>query len=155
MPEPAGDIPRAYPPQPRVGVGAVVLDPMHRILLVQRANPPAQHQWGLPGGLVQLGETLHDALHREIREECGIAIRIADFIGLYEPIIRDQEDRVAYHYVVVDYLCHWVQGDLQPGDDAQAVAWASPRNLERYELAAAARQMIAAARTLSARQAPA
>lgn len=144
---------RAYPAHPRVGVGAVVFDPMQRVLLVQRGQPPHQGQWGLPGGMLQLGETLQDALHREIREECQIEIKIVDLISVYEPILRDQEGQVAYHYVVLDYLCHWQKGTLRPGDDVRAAAWVSPPNMGKYELMPAATQMIAAARALAAKQA--
>ena len=73
---------RLYPTQPRIGVGAVVFDPLHRVLLVRRGNPPGEGQWGLPGGLLHLGESLQDALHREIAEECGISIGIVDLVRL-------------------------------------------------------------------------
>lgn len=145
---------RAYPAQPRVGVGAVIFDPMHRVLLVQRRNPPAEGQWGLPGGVVELGETLQQALQREIAEECGIEVDVVDLIGVYEPIVRDAQDAVLFHYVVVDYLCRWTAGQLTPGGDAQAVAWASPRNMDRYALAQTATEMIAAARRKTGRPAP-
>lgn len=138
--------PRRYPDHPRVGVGAVVFDPMQRVLLVRRGNPPAQGQWGLPGGLLRLGESLQEGLHRELAEETGITSEIVDLLGLYEPIVRDEEGRVAYHYVVADYLCRWLEGEIRPGDDALAVAWASPLNLDSYDLTTAAKDMIAAAR---------
>ncbi len=143
--------PRSYPDHPRVGVGAVVFDPLHRVLLVRRGQPPHQGQWGLPGGMLQLGETLQDGLHRELWEECHIEIEIVDLISVYEPIIRDREDRIVYHYVVLDYLCRWKKGELMPGDDAQAVAWVSPQNMAQYELMPVATQMIAAARSMAAR----
>ncbi len=120
---------RTYPDHPRVGVGAVVFDPMQRVLLVRRREPPHQGQWGLPGGMLHLGETLQEGLRREIREECHIEIEIVDLISVYEPIIRDREDQVIYHYVVLDYLCRWQEGELRPGDDVQAAAWVSAHNI--------------------------
>ncbi len=144
---------RRYPAYPRIGVGAVVFDLLHRVLLVRRGKPPAAGQWGLPGGLLRLGEALQDALHRELAEECGIRVEIVDLISLYETVVRDSADRIAYHYVVADYLCRWREGAITPGDDVQAVAWAGAENIARYELTAAATEMIAAARAKDARQA--
>lgn len=141
---------RTYPAHPRVGVGAVVLDPMQRVLLVQRGQPPSQEQWGLPGGMLEIGETLQDGLRREIREECGIEVEVLDLVSVYEPIVRDRAGNVVYHYVVLDYLCRWVSGDVRPGDDARAVAWASPQNMERYQLMQTATDMINAARAMLA-----
>ena len=143
---------RLYPTQPRIGVGAVVFDPLHRVLLIRRGNPPGEGQWGIPGGLLHLGEPLQDALHREVAEECGISIEIVDLVSLYESVIRDSEGRIAYHYVVADYLCHWLEGEIMPGDDARAVAWVSPENMGKYELMSAATEMIAAARQKDLRQ---
>ncbi len=143
---------RLYPAYPRIGVGAVVFDRLQRVLLVHRGRPPAAGQWGLPGGLLLLGESLQDALQREIAEECGIRVNIVDLISLYETVVRDTENRIAYHYVVADYLCHWRAGDITPGDDAQAVAWASAENMANYELMDAATEMIAAARAKDLRQ---
>ncbi len=150
LPDAAG--PRLYPAYPRIGVGAVVFDLLHRVLLIRRGNPPAAGQWGLPGGLLQLGESLQDALHREIAEECGIRVEIVDLVSLYETVVRDSEERIAYHYVVADYLCHWLEGEITPGDDAQAVAWASADTIAKYRLMGAATTMIAAARAKDLRQ---
>ena len=146
-PEPAAQADRRHPQFPRVGVGAVVFDLLDRVLLVQRGHPPHEDQWGLPGGLVELGENLHDALRRELREETAIEVRILDQIGVYEPIIRGQDQTVLYHYVVIDYLCRWQAGELTPGDDARAAAWVSAHNLERYGLAETAENMIKAGRS--------
>ncbi|MCY4521490.1 MAG: NUDIX hydrolase [Caldilineaceae bacterium] len=146
-PEPATPADRRHPQFPMVGVGAVVFDLLDRVLLVQRGNPPHEEQWGLPGGLVELGENLHDALRRELREETAIEVRILDQIGVYEPIIRDRDQTVLYHYVVIDYLCRWQAGELTPGDDARAAAWVSAHNLERYGLAETAEGMIKAGRS--------
>lgn len=142
---------RLYPAYPRLGVGAVVFEPLQRVLLVQRGNPPGEGQWGLPGGLLHLGESLQDGLRREVSEECGIDIEIVDLISLYESVVRDSEERIAYHYVVADYLCHWLKGSITPGDDAQAVAWVSAENMAKYELMSAATEMIAAARIKESR----
>ena len=102
---------------------------------------------GIAGWLVELGENLHDALRRELIEETSIEVEILDQIGVYEPIIRAEDQTVLYHYVVIDYLCRWRAGELVPGDDVQAVAWVSAHNLDRYKLAATATGMISAGRS--------
>jgi ADP-ribose pyrophosphatase YjhB (NUDIX family) len=94
---------REYPDYPRVGVGAVVFH-QGRVLLVRRGGRPALGKWSLPGGLVELGETTAEAVRREIREECGIDIRVIGVAGVVDRVTRDAAGLVRYHYVLVDYL---------------------------------------------------
>lgn len=113
---------REYPAHPTVGVGVVVWH-QDRVLLVQRARPPRQGQWSLPGGGVQLGETLADAARRELREEVGLEVDLGEIVATLDLIDRDPEQRVRYHFVLVDYLAETRSADLQPGDDAADARW--------------------------------
>lgn len=127
-------VPRRYPPMPLVGVAAAVFDDAGRVLLVQRGQPPRQGQWGLPGGLLDLGERLQDGVRREVAEECGIEIEVMDLVAAFEPIQRDDDGRVEYHYVVLDYWARHVTGEAVAADDAAAVVWAWPEALDAYSL---------------------
>ena len=113
---------RSYPTRPVAGVGAILLDG-GRVLLVRRGSPPQQGLWSIPGGAVELGETLAEAVAREVREECGLAIRPLELIEIFERIIRDEAGEVAYHYVLMDYLCQLEGGTLCAGDDAAEAEW--------------------------------
>lgn len=133
---------RRYPDAPLVGVGVALFDDAGRILLVQRGNPPRAGQWGLPGGLVDLGERLADAARREVYEECAVEIEIGGIIGTFEPIERDETGRIEYHYVVVDFWARLRSGTAQAQDDAAALAWAAMDELDGYALNADSRSVI-------------
>ena len=113
---------REYPDYPRVGVGAVILHE-DKVLLVRRGKAPSFGKWSLPGGLVELGETTREAIMREIREECGIKIRVVDVAGVIDRVVNDDAGRVRYHYVLVDYLAYPDSLDVEAGDDAAAAQW--------------------------------
>ncbi len=138
---------RLYPSRPLPGVGAVVWNGA-QVLLARRGRPPSQGSWAIPGGLIEVGETTEAAVRREVFEECGIEIAVGPVLGLFEPIQRDPDGRIRYHYVVVDYLARYVAGQLQVGDDAAEVRWVAPAELAQYELLPATREMIARALTL-------
>lgn len=127
---------RRYPPAPLVGVAAAVFNAAGEVLLVQRAAPPRQGQWGLPGGLLDLGERLRDGVQREVHEECGIQIEVGDIVATFEPIQYDADGRVEYHYVVIDFWARHVDGQAIAADDAAAVAWANPHALDAFALSA-------------------
>ena len=112
---------REFPLAPLVGVGAVIVN-AGRVLLVRRGSEPMKGCWSLPGGLVELGETLLDAVEREVKEETGLVVEPLELIEVLDRIHR-QGERVQYHYVVADYLCRAVGGDLQAASDAAAVRW--------------------------------
>ncbi len=143
---------RLYPRRPLVGVGAVVWRD-GEVLLERRGQPPAQGSWSLPGGLVDVGETLEQAVGREVREECSIEVTVGPVLGVFEPIVRDDEGRIQYHYVVIDYLAVYVSGEVAIGDDAAELRWVPVGELDAYALLPATRDMIERARQ-SAKLAP-
>lgn len=112
---------REFPVAPLVGVGAVVIE-QGRVLLVQRGTEPAKGQWSIPGGLIDVGESLREAVAREVREETGLIVEPLELIELLDRIHR-HGDRVRYHYVIADYLCRVVGGTLLAASDADAVRW--------------------------------
>jgi 8-oxo-dGTP diphosphatase len=112
---------REFPVAPLVGVGAVVVE-QGRVLLVQRGTEPAKGKWSIPGGLIDVGESLREAVAREVREETGLLVEPLELIELLDRIHRDG-DRVRYHYVIADYLCRVVSGTLLAASDADAVRW--------------------------------
>ncbi len=126
---------REYPDHPLVGVGAVVLREDGRVLLVRRSHPPRQGEWSLPGGLVELGESLADAVRREVLEECGIDVTVGPLLGVFQPIERDTAGRIRFHYVVLDYLAYFTAGRIRPSSDAGDAVWVHPDSLARYHLA--------------------
>jgi len=113
-----------HPEQPVVSVGAVVIDG-NRVLLVQRGQPPLKGQWSLPGGVVEVGEELHAALVREVREETCLDVRVGPVVDVLDRITRDAAGRVEYHYVIVDYLCATTSGTLTCASDAADARWVS------------------------------
>jgi 8-oxo-dGTP diphosphatase len=135
---------RQYPDRPIVGVGAVIVD-QGRVLLARRAHAPLLGKWSLPGGVVELGETLRAAAEREAREETGLVVKAGDVIEVLDRIIPGENGRTEYHYVLVDFLCERVGGELRAGGDAAEVAWAGLEELERFQLEQAALAVIAKA----------
>ena len=112
---------REFPAAPLVGVGAVILSD-GRVLLVKRGTEPARGHWSIPGGLIELGESLSEAIVREVREETGLDVEPVELIEILDRIHREG-DRVRYHYVIADYLCRVVGGTLHAASDADAVRW--------------------------------
>lgn len=95
---------RRYPSRPMVGVGAIIFRE-DRVLLVQRGREPAKGEWSLPGGLVELGEGLHDAVRREVLEEVGLRVEVLDLVVVLDRVIFDEEGKIQYHYVLLDFIC--------------------------------------------------
>jgi len=124
---------RAYPENPICAVGAMVFKD-HRILLVKRGHPPAIGKWSIPGGMVQLGETLEEAVIREAREETGLNVRPLKLGKVVERIFRDVESRIEYHYIILDYVCEILGGTLQAGSDALAVDLVEVGSLDQLDM---------------------
>lgn len=112
---------REFPLTPLVGVGAVVVE-KERVLLVRRGQEPLKGKWSLPGGMLELGESLKDGVIREVMEETGLAVEPVELIELLDRVHRE-DGRVRYHYVIADYLCRVLGGSLQAGSDADSVRW--------------------------------
>jgi len=138
---------REYPVGPIIGVGGVVVQD-GKVLIVKRAHEPRKGEWSLPGGQVELGETLIDATRREIREETGLDVEVGALIELFDRVHR-HDGRVQYHFVIADFLCTPCGGTLAAADDALDVAWVTPDELEEYGVnqhaAAVIRKALAAA----------
>ena len=161
---------REYPESPLVGVGAVIVSrnhgvPQHgsrqhgshppdetRVLLIRRGTAPLLGEWSLPGGVLECGETLREAVAREAFEETGLVVEPTEMLGVYERVIRgddkgdDKDDkndkRVRYHYVLIDFLCHPVGGDLKAGSDAADVRWFRRQELPALKLAYDANDVV-------------
>jgi mutator protein MutT len=136
---------RLYPQRPIVGVGAVIIDDQGRVLLVKRRYEPLAGRWSIPGGTLELGETLEAGIAREMREETGLDIAVGPVIEVFDRIMLDAESRVRYHFVLVDYLCWPTGGDLHAGSDVDEAVLADPASLEAYELTDKAQAVIARA----------
>ena len=106
-----------------------------RVLLVKRAREPLKGQWSLPGGAVHVGETLTQAIAREVKEETSLDVEVGPIVEVLERIYRDPSDRVEYHYVLVDYLCRPANGTLAAASDAEAAAWVEVDALASYGVA--------------------
>ena len=104
-----------------------------RVLLVRRAKPPLEGRWSIPGGTVELGETLEQALVREMAEETGLEVEPLEVLTVFDRIEREGAE-VAFHHVIVDYLCRRVSGEARAASDALEVAWATADELGRYDL---------------------
>lgn len=128
-----GSSPKEYPVRPALAVGAVVFND-NRVLLVKRGNPPARGVWAIPGGCVELGETLQKAAEREILEETGIVIKAGEPIFSFESIHRDDNNRVKFHYYIVDLAASYISGEPAPGDDALDAGWISRKALGRLNV---------------------
>jgi 8-oxo-dGTP diphosphatase len=146
---------REYPETPLVGVGAVIIDTdsssfehrkEKRVLLIRRGTAPLLGEWSLPGGVLECGETLREAVVREAREETGLLVETGEMLGVYERIIRadDPTDHqlVRYHFVLLDFLCRRVSGDLKAGSDAADVRWFTRDELPALNLAYDANDVV-------------
>jgi 8-oxo-dGTP diphosphatase len=125
---------REFPEFPLVGVGAIIIKD-DRVVLVKRAHPPIQGQWSIPGGVLEVGELVRQAAIREAREETGLIVEPGELLGVYDRILRNDEQRVQYHYVLVDFLCRPVGGELRADSDAAEVRWFARDELPALQLA--------------------
>jgi len=130
---------REFPERPLVGVGAVIIE-NDRILLVKRANEPNKGKWSVPGGLVRVGESLVDALKREIREEVGVEIEVDDVACVSEEIFRNGE--VRFHYVIIDFFARITHGSVRPGSDAAEIRWVPIHEVDKIETVDFVKELI-------------
>jgi ADP-ribose pyrophosphatase YjhB (NUDIX family) len=135
---------RQYPDRPYVGVGAVIVED-GRVLIVKRKYEPLAGQWSIPGGAVEVGETLAASIEREMLEETGLAIEVGPVIEVFDRITRDEQGNVLYHFVLVDYLCWPAGGELKPGSDVADARFVAPDDLGPYQLTMKATEVIARA----------
>lgn len=136
---------RRYPKHPLLGVGALIFTRSGRrgpILLVERGGQPLRGYWSLPGGLVEPGEKLEEAVRREILEETGLRIEPVRLFEVFERIMRDARGRTEYHYVLADYVCRVSGGALRAGDDVSRAEWVRRADLDRYKITEGTREVI-------------
>ncbi|MGA8150655.1 MAG: NUDIX hydrolase [Terriglobales bacterium] len=125
---------REYPDAPLVGVGAIIVE-KNRVVLVKRGHPPLAGEWSIPGGVLEVGETLRQAAVREALEETGLAVETADLLGVFDRILHDADGRTLYHYVLIDFLCRRIGGDLKAAGDADEARWFTREEAARLSLA--------------------
>jgi ADP-ribose pyrophosphatase YjhB (NUDIX family) len=132
---------REYPETPLVGVGAIIVED-DRVVLVKRGRAPLQGTWSIPGGVLEVGETLRKAAIREAYEETGLTIEPGELLGVFERVVPDEQGRMKYHYVLIDFLCWPKAGQLAAGDDAEDVRWFRRDELAALDLARETEEVI-------------
>jgi ADP-ribose pyrophosphatase YjhB (NUDIX family) len=132
---------REYPERPVVAVGGVVISEA-RALLIRRGQPPLEGRWSIPGGILELGETIAEGIARELFEETGLRVHALDLLDVYEKLLRDAGDRARYHFVILDYLCELQEGTARAGSDVTEVAWVREEDLKQFQLTGAAARVV-------------
>ena len=138
---------REYPERPIVAVGAAVCRD-GRVLIVQRGKAPSKGVWTVPGGAVDLGETMRQAAAREVKEECDIEIEVGEVVGILDNVVHDKQGRIRYHYAIVDFAARHISGELRPNDELMDAAWISPSDFDAYDVPDKARKVLLNALTL-------
>jgi 8-oxo-dGTP diphosphatase len=132
---------REYPDRPLIGVGAIIID-RGRALIVRRATEPLKGEWSIPGGVLELGETLRTGVAREAKEETGLDVAPIEVLEVYDRIVADADGRTRYHYVLIDYLCAVAGGELRAASDATEVRWITRDELDAFPIADAAEEVL-------------
>jgi len=132
---------RKYPGHPIIGVGGILFEE-DRVLLVKRGKEPALGQWSIPGGVVRTGETLREAVTRELLEETHLEVEVLALAKVLDRIFRDPDGRVAYHYVLIDFLCRCTGGELKPDSDAKEACFVPLQDLPSYQIAPVTLEVI-------------
>jgi len=135
---------RDYPDRPLVGVGAVIIRG-GRAVIVQRTTEPLKGQWSIPGGALEVGETLRQCAAREALEETGLRVEALDVLDVFDSIYTDPDGRTRYHYVLIDFFCRVIAGELKVGSDAAQARWIGRDELQQLEIAETARKVISKA----------
>ena len=130
---------REYPHLPIVSAAACVFQ-ANRVLLVKRTQQPGQGPWSMPGGAIELGETVHDAVRRELREECNVEIKVDRIFNVVDVIVPDESRQIKFHYVVIYLLARHASGEAHPGSDASDLRWVTLRELDTLDMSPAARK---------------
>ena len=130
-----GDDDRKYPKRPILGVGGLIFNG-DELLLIKRGKDPGRGRWAIPGGAVKAGETLAEALAREMMEEVGLTVEVGPLVEMVERVFRDEDGRVMYHYVIMDYLCLPGPETPKPGSDAAELKYVPPEQWTDYGLPA-------------------
>ena len=135
---------RDYPDRPLVGVGAVIVHE-GRVVIVQRGTEPLKGQWSVPGGALEIGETLRQCAVREALEETGLRVEAGEVLEVFDAIYAETDGRILYHYVLIDFTCKMLGGELKAGGDAIEAKWVTLEDLKEYQVAETARKVIAKA----------
>jgi 8-oxo-dGTP diphosphatase len=125
---------REYPDQPLVGVGAIIIE-AGSVVLVKRGHPPLAGEWSIPGGVLEVGETLREAAVREALEETGLTVEPGDLLGVFDRVLRDDGGRTKYHYVLIDFLCRRIAGEPHAAGDAVEARWFTREEVAKLSLA--------------------
>ena len=134
---------RRYPSRPFLGIGALIFDrDRSKLLLVQRGKEPLKGYWSLPGGIVEAGEKLEEGVRREVLEETGLEVEPVSMFEVFERITPDADGKTEYHFVLIDYLCRVVGGNLAAASDVSQVAWVAEKNLGDYRLTGGTLEVI-------------
>jgi ADP-ribose pyrophosphatase len=126
---------REYPSRPIPSVGVIVFK-SDEVLLVMRGQEPSKGKWSIPGGVVELGEPIREAARREVLEECGVEVKVGDVVDVLDSILRDEEGRVQYHYVLVDLVASYVKGELGVGSDIEDARWVREEQVASFDMTA-------------------
>ena len=140
---------RDYPDRPIVGVGAVVVKD-GRALVVRRATEPLRGEWSVPGGMLELGEKLREGIAREVKEETGLEVKVGEVLDVFDSIFPDSEGRMQYHYVLIDFLCRPVTGELRASSDVSDARWVTGEEAGELQMKAATVGLIRKALGLTA-----
>ena len=125
---------REHPQQPLIGVGALIVE-SGKIVLIKRGKAPLLGEWSIPGGMLELGETVRQGAEREALEETGLVVRATELLGVFDRVVPDNEGKIVYHYVLIDFLCKRISGALKAGADAADAKWFTPEEVGKLPLA--------------------